>query len=265
MAQHKPKMWRATGPFNPRPGADRLATVLFRAEPTNARQPLVKHARPSRPRYRPLTRDFKRNATAFWQCRRDRAATARQGPCFSGRQMEAGGTAAGSSRAVRLDPFSLPVRFEAADEAADERRRVVDLFRERVVVRRCVGGMCMALNLPVSAFRGVAIRLKQRSTRRQAQSTSCSSMATRRCRCRFSLRKRGRNRGRVASLGPRAGAALVDRRARWQPARAVRASRRRVGGSAYAAAPSPQHDRTPPLFDAVATARGRVARNPYGA
>jgi Family of unknown function (DUF6101) len=75
--------------------------------------------------------------------------------------MEAGGTAAGSSRAVRLDPFSLPVRFEAADEAADERRRVVDLFRERVVVRRCVGGMRMALNLPVSAFRGVAIRLKQ--------------------------------------------------------------------------------------------------------
>jgi len=57
--------------------------------------------------------------------------------------MEAGGTAAGSSRAVRLDPFSLPVRFEAADEAADERRRVVDLFRERVVVRRCVGGMRM--------------------------------------------------------------------------------------------------------------------------
>ena len=65
--------------------------------------------------------------------------------------MEAGRTAAGSSRVLRLDPFSLPVRFEAADEAADERRRVVDLFRERVVVRRCVGGMRMALNLPVSA------------------------------------------------------------------------------------------------------------------
>jgi hypothetical protein len=75
--------------------------------------------------------------------------------------MEAGRIAAGSSRAVRLDPFSLPVRFEAADEAADERRRIVDLHRERVVVRRCVGGMRMALNLPVSAFRGVAIRLNQ--------------------------------------------------------------------------------------------------------
>ena len=73
--------------------------------------------------------------------------------------MEAGRSTAGSSRALRLDPFSLPVRFEAADEAADERRRVIDLHRERVVVRRSVGGMRMALNLPVAAFRGVAIRL----------------------------------------------------------------------------------------------------------
>src|SRR5579863_1088361 len=73
--------------------------------------------------------------------------------------MEDGRSAAGSSRALRLDPFSLPVRFEAADEAADECRRVVDLHRERVVVRRSVRGMRMALNLPVAGFRGVAIRL----------------------------------------------------------------------------------------------------------
>jgi Family of unknown function (DUF6101) len=73
--------------------------------------------------------------------------------------MEAGRVAAGSSRALRLDPFSLPVRFEAADEAADERLRVIDLHRERVVVRRCIRGMRMALSLPVAAFRGVAIRL----------------------------------------------------------------------------------------------------------
>jgi hypothetical protein len=70
-----------------------------------------------------------------------------------------GRIAAGSGRASRLDPFSLPVRFEAADESADERLRVVDLHRERVVVRRSVRGMHMALNLPVAAFRGVAIRL----------------------------------------------------------------------------------------------------------
>src|SRR5579864_2713017 len=75
--------------------------------------------------------------------------------------MEAGRLAAGSGRVWaiprRLDPFSLPVRFEAADEAADGRRRVVDLHRERVVLRRSVRGMRMALNMPVAAFRGVAI------------------------------------------------------------------------------------------------------------
>jgi hypothetical protein len=73
--------------------------------------------------------------------------------------MEAGRHAAGSSRALRLDPFSLPVRFTAADEAADERLRVVDLHRERVVLRRSVGGIRMALNMPVANYRGVAIRL----------------------------------------------------------------------------------------------------------
>ncbi len=74
--------------------------------------------------------------------------------------MEAGWFAAGSSRGLRLDPFSLPVRFEAADEAADEQRRIVELHRERVVLRRSVRGMRMAVNMPIAAFRGVAIRLK---------------------------------------------------------------------------------------------------------
>jgi len=74
--------------------------------------------------------------------------------------MEYGRTTAGASRVERLDPFALPVRFEAADEAADGRRRIVDLHRERVVLRRSVRGMRMALNVPVAAFRGVAIRLR---------------------------------------------------------------------------------------------------------
>jgi len=73
--------------------------------------------------------------------------------------MEAGRIAAGSGRSLRLDPFSLPVRFTAADAAADECLRIVDLHRERVVLRRCVRGMRMALNVPVAAFRGVSIRL----------------------------------------------------------------------------------------------------------
>jgi hypothetical protein len=85
--------------------------------------------------------------------------------------MEAGRSTAGPSHggaphrvsamgaSLRLDPFSLPVRFEAADEAADERLRVVDLHRERVVLRRSVRGIRMALNMPVASYRGVAIRL----------------------------------------------------------------------------------------------------------
>jgi hypothetical protein len=65
---------------------------------------------------------------------------------------------AGSSRALRLDPFALPVQFAASDERADGRTREVELTRERVVVRRAVSGIRMAVNLPVTAFSGVAIR-----------------------------------------------------------------------------------------------------------
>jgi hypothetical protein len=73
--------------------------------------------------------------------------------------MRSGGMPAGSSRAQRLDPFSLPARFAAVDAAADERVRQVELYRERVVVRRSIAGMRMALNMPVSAFTGVALRV----------------------------------------------------------------------------------------------------------
>ncbi len=73
--------------------------------------------------------------------------------------MRSGGIPAGSGRVSRLDPFCLPVRFAAKDAAADERVRHVELHRERVVVRRSLAGMRMALNMPVTAFIGVAIRL----------------------------------------------------------------------------------------------------------
>jgi hypothetical protein len=69
-----------------------------------------------------------------------------------------GGKPAGSGRSARLDPFALPVRFSAADAAADGRSREVELTRDRVVVRRAVAGIRMAVNLPISAYRGVAIR-----------------------------------------------------------------------------------------------------------
>jgi len=73
--------------------------------------------------------------------------------------MRSGGMPAGSGRNARLDPYSLPARFAATDAAADERVRQVELYRERVVVRRSVAGMRMALNMPVSAFAGVALRV----------------------------------------------------------------------------------------------------------
>ena len=75
------------------------------------------------------------------------------------RQTELGGHSAGSSRALRLDPLALPVRFTASDAVADERVRHVELHPERVILRRAVQGMRIALNVPVQAFLGVAIRL----------------------------------------------------------------------------------------------------------
>lgn len=73
--------------------------------------------------------------------------------------MRSGGCPAGSGRALRLDPYTLPACFAAIDAAADERVRHVELYRERVVVRRSLRGMRMALNMPVSAFSGIAIRV----------------------------------------------------------------------------------------------------------
>ncbi|MFN3659502.1 MAG: DUF6101 family protein [Pseudolabrys sp.] len=73
--------------------------------------------------------------------------------------MRSGGCPAGTSRGLRLDPFALPVRYAASDAAADGREREIELHRERVVVRRRVSGMPMALNMPLSAFSGVALRL----------------------------------------------------------------------------------------------------------
>jgi len=73
--------------------------------------------------------------------------------------MRSGGSPAGSSRVARLDPYALPVRFSAVDAAADAQVRDVELHRERVVVRRSFAGMRMALNMPVSAFSGIGLKV----------------------------------------------------------------------------------------------------------
>jgi hypothetical protein len=64
----------------------------------------------------------------------------------------------GSSRALRLDPFTLPVRFAAEDAAADEAIRHIELHRERVVLRRAVRGMRIAVNLPLTTYLGLTVR-----------------------------------------------------------------------------------------------------------
>ena len=65
---------------------------------------------------------------------------------------------AGSSRNARLDPLSLPLSFDAQDARADGGVRSIELHRERVVLRRAVKGMQMAVNVRVSDFLGVALR-----------------------------------------------------------------------------------------------------------
>lgn len=75
------------------------------------------------------------------------------------RQTELGGISAGSSCSAQLDPLALPVRFMANDAMADERVRHVELHPERVILRRAIQGMRIALNVPVQAYLGVSIRL----------------------------------------------------------------------------------------------------------
>ena len=65
---------------------------------------------------------------------------------------------AGSGRTSRLDPLSLPMSFNAHDVRADGGIRQIEIHRERVVFRRAVHGMRMAVNVRVSDFLGVALR-----------------------------------------------------------------------------------------------------------
>src|SRR5262245_33931297 len=65
----------------------------------------------------------------------------------------------GSGRALRLDPFALPVRYAAPDGGADGQIRQVELDRDRVVLRRAVRGIRMNVGVPVAEFRGVSMRM----------------------------------------------------------------------------------------------------------
>jgi hypothetical protein len=74
--------------------------------------------------------------------------------------MNVGGTVhAEGTCDLRLDPMTLPVRFSAFDGGADGRVRLVELHRERVILRRAVRGIRMALSVPLVSFLGVSIRI----------------------------------------------------------------------------------------------------------
>jgi hypothetical protein len=51
------------------------------------------------------------------------------------------------------------LRIEACDPRSDSGRRVVDLAREAVIIRRAVAGVPMAIRVASSAYRGVALQI----------------------------------------------------------------------------------------------------------
>ncbi len=65
---------------------------------------------------------------------------------------------AGSSRGERLDPFAFPLRFEVADDPAEQRAGSVELDAARVLLRCAVRG-ANTLVLPLTTYHGVAIRM----------------------------------------------------------------------------------------------------------
>ena len=97
------------------------------------------------------------------------------------------GRTCGSSRDERLDPFALPLRFELADHAG---RRTRASGRACAASAWCCAavsrGIKMALNLPVAAYLGVAIRMEPPAgDGGRAPSPSCSSIPIPACRSRF--------------------------------------------------------------------------------
>ena len=78
------------------------------------------------------------------------------------RQTELRSASAGIE-ALRLDPTSLPTRYVTPDPGADGGERTVDLFHDGLIIRRIVGGARMKLNLPFSAYRGIAVRVEDGS------------------------------------------------------------------------------------------------------
>jgi hypothetical protein len=126
----------------------------------HAGQAFVNHAGRRDPRKFRLTSLFKRFRTPLWQASPIDRIHKFGGENKAVRRQTAtgGGNPAGSSRDLRLDPLSLPVRYDAHDQRADGGVRQIELHRERVILHRAVAGMRMAIKVRVSDFRGIACR-----------------------------------------------------------------------------------------------------------
>ncbi len=75
------------------------------------------------------------------------------------------GASVGSSRAARLDPTTLPLRY-TANVGDQDRRRTATIFLDRdqaIIKSRSSIGAPLTVCLPVSTFEGVAVRIVPRS------------------------------------------------------------------------------------------------------
>ena len=140
--------------------------------------------------------------------------------------MEAGGMPpAGSARALRLDPFALPVRYPAKDAGADGQVRQVELDRERVVLRRAVRGMRMkrriaGVGIPgrhAAALAGGRRRTGRRHAHARSQRSRALSVPL------YTAQRQRRGRGDLESLGPRARLAAARAKATDAFARGLQA------------------------------------------
>jgi hypothetical protein len=107
-----------------------------------------------------LTSLVKRIRTALWHgLPIDREHNSGVGEQAVRRQFGVGGAQpVGSGCTLQPDPLSLPVSFEARDGRADGGVRRIEINRDRVVVKRAVRGMRMAINVCVRDFLGIACR-----------------------------------------------------------------------------------------------------------
>ena len=67
---------------------------------------------------------------------------------------------AGSSRTLRLDPFSVPLRFAPEDGSEAAPVRAIELHSDRVIMLRTLPGITMTVTLPMQCFLGVAIHMQ---------------------------------------------------------------------------------------------------------